>query len=62
MGGLSISVRFVRHGASFPAWPQGQLDGRLTKSVIGGGRSSGRGQARRVRGAGATADRLSTAN
>jgi hypothetical protein len=30
----------------------------LTKSVTGGGRSSGRGQACEVRGAGATADRL----
>jgi hypothetical protein len=49
MGGLFISVRFIRHGASFSAWPQGALDGRMTKSVTGGGRSSGRGQARLVR-------------
>jgi hypothetical protein len=56
--GLFISVRFVHHGASFPVRPQGLLGGRPTKSVSGGGRSSGRGQARLVRGAGATADRL----
>ena len=61
MGGLFISVRFVRHGASFPAWPQGQLDGRLTKPVTGGGRSPGRGQTRLVRGAGAAAAAANTA-
>jgi hypothetical protein len=57
-GDLFIRVRVVRYGASFSAWPQEALDGRLTKSVTGGGRSSSRGQARLVRGAGAVADRL----
>jgi hypothetical protein len=58
IGGLSISVRFARHNASGPAWPQGSWTDSLPNSVTGDGRSSGRGQARRVRGAGATADRL----
>ena len=46
MGGLIRRRTFRRHGALFPAWPQGQLDGWLTKWVAAGGRSSGRGQAR----------------
>jgi hypothetical protein len=47
MGDLFISVRFVRHGALFSAWPQGALDGRLTKLVTGGGLRAAR-QARLV--------------
>jgi hypothetical protein len=57
MGGLFINVRFVRHGAYFSAWPQGRY-GRLTKLVTDGGGLRAARQARLVRGAGATADRL----
>ncbi len=53
---LSIRVRFDRSRGVNPGLAAGYPDGRLTKSVTGGSRSSGRRQARRVRGAGATAD------
>jgi hypothetical protein len=48
MGGLFISVRFVHHGAYFSAWPQGALDGRLTKLVTDGGGLRAARQARLV--------------